>query len=63
MKRPAFLLSRTATLLAGLLVLPMLTSCLDEVKSQLKELLPKPPPPSPLEKPLTEEELKLQKTM
>lgn len=63
MKRPAFPLSRNVTLLACLLVLPMLTSCLDEVKSQLKELLPKPPPPPPVERPLTEEELKLQKTM
>ena len=58
MKRPHFFPARTATLLLAVLCLG-LTSCLEK----LKELLPKPPPQAPAEKPLTEEEQKLQKTM
>lgn len=59
MKRLSFPPSRAVAtvLLAGLCLTSI--SCLEK----LKELLPKPPPKAPTEHVLTEEELKLQKTM
>ena len=58
MKCPYVFFTRPATLLmlAGLCL--ALSSC-----DKLKELLPQPVPKEPAERPLTEEELKLQKTM